>query len=47
MDPAVQLWLGWTPGLLLFWIMAAMAGGTLGTAIYRTTWIARHLGQAQ
>jgi len=26
MDPAVQLWLGWTPGLLLFWIMAAMAG---------------------
>lgn len=43
LDPAVTEWQGWAPGTLLFWIVALMAVGTVGTAAYRTVWIAKRL----
>ena len=43
LDPAVTAWLGWTPGLLLLGILALVAVGATGTAVYRTVWIARRL----
>jgi len=42
-DPAVTSWQGWVPGTLLFWVLALVAIGTLGTAVYRTAWIADRL----
>lgn len=42
-DPAVTAWRGWAPGTLLFWLLALVAVGTVGTAVYRTVWIARRL----
>ncbi|MGB0543846.1 MAG: CDP-alcohol phosphatidyltransferase family protein [Longimicrobiales bacterium] len=42
-DPAVTSWQGWAPGTLLFWLLGAVAVGTVGTAAYRTVWIARRL----
>lgn len=44
LDPAVSAWLGWTPGSMLLGIVAVVALGTVGTAVYRTIWIARRLG---
>ncbi len=43
-DPAVTAWRGWPEGMLLFWLLALVAVGTIGTAIYRTVWIAKRLG---
>lgn len=43
LDPAVQGWFGWPAGRLLFGVLALVAAGTVGTAIYRTVWIARRV----
>jgi len=44
LDPAVSAGVGWAEGTLLFWLLVLVAAGTLGTAAYRTVWIARRLG---
>jgi len=43
LDPGVSAWMGWDPGTLLIWLLGVVAVGTVGTAIYRTTWIAGQL----
>jgi CDP-diacylglycerol--glycerol-3-phosphate 3-phosphatidyltransferase len=43
LDPAVSASLGRSPGSLLFAVLALVAAGTVGTAIFRTVWIARRL----
>jgi len=43
-DPAVTEWAGWMPGTLLIALLALVALGTVGTAVYRTVWIAKRLG---
>lgn len=43
LDPAVTAWVGWQPGSLLFALLALVAVGTVGTALYRTVWITRRL----
>lgn len=44
LDPAVSVWAGRVaPGALLVPALGVIAAGTLGTAIYRTVWIARRL----
>jgi CDP-diacylglycerol--glycerol-3-phosphate 3-phosphatidyltransferase len=43
LDPAVTAWLGWTPGTLLLGLLALVAVGATGTAVYRTVWIAQRL----
>jgi CDP-diacylglycerol--glycerol-3-phosphate 3-phosphatidyltransferase len=42
-DPAVTAWRGWEPGTVLFAVIALVAVGTVGTAVYRTVWIAQRL----
>lgn len=42
-DPALSHWQGWAPGTLVLWVLAAIAAGTLMTAVHRTFWIARRL----
>jgi CDP-diacylglycerol--glycerol-3-phosphate 3-phosphatidyltransferase len=42
-DPAVTVWRGWEPGTLLIGLLAIVAVGTIGTAVYRTIWIANRL----
>ena len=42
-DPAVTEWRNWAPGTLLIAVVGVVAAGTVGTAIYRTVWIARRL----
>jgi CDP-diacylglycerol--glycerol-3-phosphate 3-phosphatidyltransferase len=43
-DPPVSRWMGRSePGGLLLWILGLMAVGTVGTAVFRTVWIARRL----
>ena len=44
LDPAVTEWTGWMPGTLLIALLALVAVGTVGTAVYRTVWIAKRLG---
>ena len=44
LDPPVSEWLGREPGAVLVPVLAIIALGTVGTAIYRTVWIARELG---
>jgi CDP-diacylglycerol--glycerol-3-phosphate 3-phosphatidyltransferase len=43
LDPAVTSWVGWAPGRLLLGVLGLVAVGTVGTAIFRTVWIARRL----
>lgn len=43
LDPAVSHWTGRAPGALLIVAVALIALGSVGTAIYRTVWIAEHL----
>ena len=42
-DPAATRLMGWDPHMLLLGVMALVAVGTVGTAIFRTVWIARRL----
>ncbi|MEX2048731.1 MAG: CDP-alcohol phosphatidyltransferase family protein [Gemmatimonadota bacterium] len=44
LDPAVSAWAGWSEGTLLLVLLVLVAVGTIGTAAYRTVWIARRLG---
>src|SRR5690606_3203790 len=43
LDPAVCDAAGWADGTLLLGLLGLVAGGTVGTAAYRTVWIARRL----
>ncbi|MGD8897300.1 MAG: CDP-alcohol phosphatidyltransferase family protein [Acidobacteriota bacterium] len=43
LDPTVTRAVGWPEGSLLIWVLGLIAVGSLGTAIYRTVWIARRL----
>ncbi len=43
LDPGVSAWLGRPGGAVLIPVLALVAAGTIGTAIYRTVWIARRL----
>ena len=46
-DPAVGAWLGRTePGAVMVPVLWVIAVGTVGTAIFRTYWIARELGKS-
>lgn len=42
-DPAATAALGWSEGWVLLHIIGLVAIGTVGTALYRTIWIARRL----
>ena len=44
-DPALTSWRGWEPGSALLFLLGLVAIGTVGTAIYRTVWIAQRLDQ--
>jgi hypothetical protein len=35
--------MGWPEGTVLLWVLGLIALGAMGTAIYRTVWIARRL----
>jgi CDP-diacylglycerol--glycerol-3-phosphate 3-phosphatidyltransferase len=43
LDPMVTSAAGWAPGTLLLGLVSIVGVGTLGTAAYRTVWIARRL----
>ena len=43
LDPAVTLWATWPDGSLLLGLLTLVAVGTIGTAVYRTVWIAARL----
>jgi CDP-diacylglycerol--glycerol-3-phosphate 3-phosphatidyltransferase len=43
LDPSAARLMGWDPHVLLLGVMALVAVGTLGTAIFRTVWIAHRL----
>jgi len=43
LDPAVSSWRGWEPGSALLGVLVLVAVGTVGTAVYRTVWIASRL----
>ncbi|MGD2046846.1 MAG: CDP-alcohol phosphatidyltransferase family protein [Gemmatimonadota bacterium] len=43
LDPSVTSAAGWAPGTLLLGLLALVAVGTVGTAAYRTLWIAQRL----
>jgi len=45
LDPSVTAVLNWTPGTLLLWVIGVVAVGTVGTAIFRTVWIAGRLAE--
>ena len=42
-DSAVTAWRGWPSGTLLIALLGIVAVGTVGTAMYRTVWIANRL----
>ncbi len=42
-DPTISRAMGWEEGTLLLGVLAFIAVGSMGTAIYRTVWIARKL----
>ncbi len=43
LDPTATLLMGWDSGTLLIGVIGLVAIGTLGTAIFRTVWIAQKL----
>ena len=43
LDPSVSAAAGWAEGTLLIGLLTLVAVGTVGTAAYRTVWIARRL----
>lgn len=43
LDPAVTASAGWPTGTLLILLLGLVAVGTVGTAVYRTVWIAKRL----
>jgi CDP-diacylglycerol--glycerol-3-phosphate 3-phosphatidyltransferase len=43
LDPMITAAAGWAPGQLLMGLVALVAVGTVGTAVYRTVWIAQRL----
>lgn len=43
LDPAATAWRGWEPGIVLLWVLGAVAVGVVGTATYRIVWIANRL----
>jgi CDP-diacylglycerol--glycerol-3-phosphate 3-phosphatidyltransferase len=43
LDPALSRSLGRPAGSVLLWVLFVIAAGSLGTAAYRTVWIARQL----
>ncbi len=43
LDPAFQGWFGWESGVLLLGVLTVVAIGTVGTAVYRTVWIAKRV----
>jgi CDP-diacylglycerol--glycerol-3-phosphate 3-phosphatidyltransferase len=45
LDPAISQAAGHPSGWLTVWVLWIIAIGTLGTAIFRTAWIARRLGE--
>jgi CDP-diacylglycerol---glycerol-3-phosphate 3-phosphatidyltransferase len=45
-EPLVSATWGGPAGRLTAWVMALIAVGTFGTAVYRTVWISRRLSQA-
>lgn len=45
LDPSITAWAGWTGGTVLLWIIGLVAIGTVGTAIFRTVWIAGRLAR--
>jgi hypothetical protein len=45
LDPAISDAAGHPTGWLTVWILWVIAIGTLGTAAFRTVWIARRLGE--
>lgn len=47
LDPALTAWAGWRPGSFLLALLALVAVGTVGTALYRTVWIARRLDSGE
>ena len=47
LDPAVSAWTGRAQGALLTVVLGVVAAGTLGTAVYRTWWIAVRLPQVK
>jgi CDP-diacylglycerol--glycerol-3-phosphate 3-phosphatidyltransferase len=44
LDPMVGAGAGWSEGTLLLALLVLVAAGTIGTAVYRTIWIAARLG---
>jgi CDP-diacylglycerol--glycerol-3-phosphate 3-phosphatidyltransferase len=44
LDPMVAAASGWNEGTLLLLLLVLIAVGTIGTAVYRTIWIAERLG---
>jgi CDP-diacylglycerol--glycerol-3-phosphate 3-phosphatidyltransferase len=44
LDPMVTGGAGWNEGTLLLALLVLVAVGTIGTAVYRTVWIAERLG---
>ena len=47
LDPSLAQWLDVAPGTLLTWVISLIALGTIGTAIYRTVWIAKRLSSTE
>ena len=43
LDPALTSWVAWEAGSLLLGVLGLVAVATVGTAIFRTVWIARRL----
>jgi CDP-diacylglycerol--glycerol-3-phosphate 3-phosphatidyltransferase len=43
LDPMVAAATGWSEGALLLALLTLVAVGTIGTAVYRTVWIAARL----